>query len=180
MKRTIFFILGFLITLPVWAGSAYELKEGDTLRISVWGEDKLNQETRVLPDGSISFPLVGNIQAAGLSAPQVEKSIAEGISDFIAEPDVSVVVLFTEGNRIYVLGKVNGPGSFVMSSPLSVMQALSLAGGLTTFADENEILILRQSPEGQSQLSVRYNDILSGKNLSTNHQLEAGDTILVP
>jgi polysaccharide export outer membrane protein len=180
MKRTFLFIFGFFFTLSTWAGSAYQLNEGDTLHISVWGEERLRQETRILPDGSISFPLVGNIQVGGLTAPQVERAIAEGISDFIPEPDVSVLVLDTEGNRIYVLGKVANPGSFVMSSPLSVMQALSLAGGLTTFADENDILILRHSAAEQSQLEVHYNDILSGKNLSTNHELEAGDTILVP
>lgn len=160
--------------------SAYTLKEGDVLSISVWGEEALDREIKVLPDGSISFPLVGNISASGLTAPQIEERITEGIADFIPDASVSVVVTETLGNRIYVLGNVNNPGAFIMNSPLTVVQALSLAGGLSTFADENDILIVRETAEGRSQLPVLYNKILSGKDLSTNHLLVAGDTILVP
>jgi polysaccharide export outer membrane protein len=151
------------------------------MHISVWGEDTLNQETKVLPDGSISFPLVGNMRVIGLSASDVEEAITKGLQEYIPDPDVSVIVTSTEGNRIFVVGKVGQPGPIVMTAPLTVMEALSLSGGLNTFADENAILILRQSADGQEQqLKVRYNDIMSGKDLSTNHPLEAGDTILVP
>lgn len=162
------------------ADSGYRLKEGDAIRISVWGEDTLNQETRVLPDGNISFPLVGYIKISGLSAPEVEAAITRGLQEYIPEPDVSVVVTATDGNRVYVLGKVGQPGPIIMTTPLTVMEALSLSGGLGTFADENKIRILRRSSTGEEQLEVRYSDIMSGKDISTNHQLEAGDTILVP
>jgi polysaccharide export outer membrane protein len=179
-------ITALLLTLSFFSASfaladvAYQLKEGDVINISVWGEDTLNQETRVLPDGSISFPLVGNIVVSGLSAPEVEKAITGGLQEYVPDPDVSVVVTAAEGNRVFVLGKVQEPGAFVMTSPLTVMQALSLSGGLNTFADGNEIRILRGSGNGESQLEVRYGDIMSGKDLSSNHLLEAGDTILVP
>jgi polysaccharide export outer membrane protein len=169
----------FLAPLTL-ADVAYTLKEGDILKISVWGEEKLQQVTRILPDGSISFPLVGNLKASGLSAPEVEAAISKGLAKFIPDVEVSVVVQATEGNRVFVLGKVKEPGAFVMTSPLTAMQALSIAGGLDTFADESDILILRQSSEGQSKLEVNYDEIISGENLSTNHQLQAGDTLLVP
>lgn len=163
-----------------WAGSAYQLKEGDLINISVWGEENLRQESRVLPDGSVSFPLVGSIVVKGMSTAEVEAAIAKGVGEFIPDPEVSVVVSATEGNRVFILGKVGNPGAIVMTAPMNVMQALSLSGGLATFADENKILVLRGTAKGQSPLEVRYRDILSGKDLSTNHQLEAGDTILVP
>ena len=169
-----------MLALPGYSQSAYTLKEGDVLNISVWGESELDLEIKVLPDGSVSFPLVGTVPASGSSAADLEQAIAEGISKYIPDATVSVVVADTLGNRIYVLGNVSNPGSYIMSSPLSVVQALSLAGGLSTFADENDILILRNASEGQTRLSVRYNDIMSGKKLQTNHQLQAGDIILVP
>jgi polysaccharide export outer membrane protein len=162
------------------ADRGYRLKEGDAIHISVWGEDTLNQETRVLPDGNISFPLVGYMKISGLTAPEVEAVITEGLQEYIPDPDVSVVVTATDGNRVYVLGKVAQPGPIIMTTPLTVMEALSLSGGLGTFADENKIRILRRSSAGEEQLEVRYKDIMSGKDISTNHQLEAGDTILVP
>ena len=162
------------------AEDAYQLKEGDVIHISVWGEETLNQQIRVLPDGNISFPLVGSIRVSGLSPSEVEGVITKGLHEYIPDPDVSVVVTATEGNRIFVLGKVVQSGPIFMTAPLTVMEALSLSGGLNTFADGNEIRILRQTEAGQEQLEVRYSDIMSGKDLSSNHQLKAGDTILVP
>lgn len=164
----------------VLAESAYQLKEGDVIQISVWGEDRLNQQTLVLPDGSVSFPLVGNMKVGGLSAPEVESVISEALEEFIPGADVSVVVTSTAGNLIYILGKVKAPGTYVMAAPMSVIQALSLSGGLETFANERDILIVRNSGGVQSLLEVDYSDILSGKDISSNYQLEAGDTIMVP
>lgn len=180
--QALFCILWFLgASLAVaQADAGYQLKEGDVIHISVWGEDTLNQEIRVLPDGSISFPLVGTLRVAGLSTPEVAEVITKSLQEYIPDPDVSVIVTATDGNRIFVLGKVGQPGPIVMTAPLTVMEALSLSGGLGTFADENDIRILRQSAAGEEQLEVRYNDIMSGKDLSSNHQLKAGDTILVP
>lgn len=164
----------------VLAESAYQLKEGDVVQISVWGEDRLNQQTLVLPDGSVSFPLVGNIKVGGLSAPQVESAISEALEEFIPGANVSVVVTSTAGNLIYILGKVKAPGTYVMAAPMSVIQALSLSGGLETFANESDILIVRNSGGAESLLEVDYSDILSGKDISSNYQLEAGDTVMVP
>ncbi len=162
------------------AESTYLLKEGDEIEISVWGEDKLDKNVRVLPDGSVSFPLAGNMKIAGLSAPQVEAKIAEKLKAYISDPVVSVVFRSTEGNRIFVLGKVPRPGPIAMTAPLTLTQALSVAGGLDKFAEEDQIIILRNAGGKPTQLKVKYSDILTGKDLSTNYDLKAGDTILVP
>ncbi|WP_160152892.1 polysaccharide biosynthesis/export family protein [Microbulbifer sp. ALW1] len=181
VSSLIFFALWItLVTIDTQAGEAYQLKPGDSLHVSVWGEEKLNRKTLVLPDGSISFPLTGSVLVSGLSVPEVESRLANKLEQYVPSPTVSIIVEATEGNRIYVLGHVKSPGTYIMSTPLSVVQALSLAGGLDTFADENDIRILRYSDKGQEQIEVFYSDILSGKNLSSNHALQAGDTILVP
>jgi len=173
-------LFGFsVLPLPV-AAQPYELKEGDLLRVSVWGEEMLDRETRVLPDGNISFPLVGSVAVAGMRVDAVQDLLAERVAEYIPEPDVSVEVRESSGNRVFVLGKVQRPGSFPLYTPLTVVQALALAGGLETFADENDIQIVRIEDGQQRFLSVKYNRILSGKDLSTNHPLMAGDTILVP
>jgi len=175
------FIVAILIGMDVLADEGYVLKEGDVINISVWGEDTLNKTARVLPDGSVSFPLAGTFSVLNMSANQVEKKIAKKLKEFISEPHVSVVIEATEGNRIFVLGKVLQPGAIVMTTPMTVSQALSLSGGLNKFAEDDNITILRsQSDKGKKRLSVKYSDIISGKDFSTNHQLKAGDTILVP
>jgi polysaccharide export outer membrane protein len=173
-------LLVFSLVTEITLAESYLLREGDTLRVSVWGEERLDRELRVLPDGSISYPLVGSVSVAGLSVGDVEALITRRIGEYIPEPDVSVVVRESSGNRIFVLGKVANSGSFPLYAPLSVVQALALAGGLTTFADENDIQIVRQSGGEQTVLNVKYNKILSGRDLSTNYRLVAGDTILVP
>jgi len=174
-------LLASLLPALAWSAEAgYPLHEGDVIRISVWGEEALDQETRVLPDGSVSFPLVGTVRVAGLTAPEVEKTVVAALEDFIPDPHVTVIVTATDGNRVYVLGKVKNPGAVVMTAPMSVAQVLSLAGGLDKFADEDSISILRASAQGGAKLAVRYDDIISGKDLSTNQPLYAGDTLLVP
>jgi polysaccharide export outer membrane protein len=124
--------------------SSYVVQPGDVLRISVWREPDLNQDLLVAPDGAISFPLCGQIAAAGKTVAGVELEIVTRIETYIPEAVVTVQVLQTDGNAIYVLGKVNRPGSYVMSRPLDVTQALALAGGLAVFAQDKDIAILRR------------------------------------
>jgi polysaccharide export outer membrane protein len=161
------------------AKEPYKLKAGDLLRVSVWGEEQLTGEIRVLPDGSISFPLVGRVEVTELNVTEVEQRLEGLLDEYIPAPDVSVSILQPAGNRIYVVGNVEQPGVFGMSTPLTVMQALALAGGLTTFADASDIKVLRDG-DPQITLEVDYPKILAGKRLETNHALRAGDTILVP
>jgi polysaccharide export outer membrane protein len=161
--------------------SPYLLSPGDKLLISVWQEETLRQETTVLPDGSITFPLAGRLDVAGLDVTAVAKKVAAGLKPYLADPNVSVVVTGTTGNLAYVFGKVLKSGSVPMTGPTNVLQALSMSGGLDKFADESGIKIIRTTNAGQQKvLPVRYKDLMSGRDMSTNFQLQAGDTLIVP
>lgn len=159
---------------------AYLLKAGDVVEVSVWREDALKREAVVLPDGSITFPLAGRVEVAGLNITKASEKIAERLKNYISEPQVTVVIAGINGNRVYVIGKVLKPGPIILDTPMTVMQALSLAGGLDKFADEDSIKILRVTSSGQEALPVRYNDLMKARDLSTNRQLVAGDTVMVP
>jgi len=161
------------------ADTAYLLHAGDKLQVSVWREDNLQRDLLVLPDGSISFPLVGRVEVAGLSTPAVEKAIAAKLGTYISDPVVTVTVTSIDGNRVFVIGKVNHPGSYILSGPLTVLQALSLAGGFTRFADEGDIKVLRHDGSVRF-LHFDYGDLASGKDGKADIPLQAGDVVLVP
>lgn len=189
MTKTIFFSLSLLLLLfcahMKFAAAAekpniYHLREGDTVLVSVWREDSLQKQVIVLPDGSVTLPLAGRIEVAGLSTPEVEQLIAKKLKTYLPDPIVTVVIAGIGGNSAFVLGKVTHPGPLVISGPLTVLQAISMAGGFDKFADEGGIKVIRTKPDGQEILPVRYKDIISGKDMSTNIHLRAGDTIVVP
>ena len=158
----------------------YQLRQGDTVMIAVWREDTLQRQVIVLPDGSITFPLIGRVEVAGLSTPEVEQKIAGRLKEYFPEPIVTVVIIAIDGHRAYVTGKVLRPGPLTISGPITVLQAISLVGGFDKFADESGVKVIRTKPDGQEILSVNYKDIISGKNMSTNILLKAGDTLVVP
>ncbi len=159
----------------------YRLRHGDTVLVSVWRDEALRMEVRVLPDGSITFPLAGRVEVAGLSTVEAEARVAEKLAKFIPDVAVSVSVTGTEGSRVYVLGKVITPGPVMLTSPnTTVLQVLSQAGGLDRFADGNGIRVLRSTEEGPRTITVRYNDLIKGNELQSNVVLMPGDTILVP
>jgi polysaccharide export outer membrane protein len=161
--------------------SAYKLRHGDALMVSVWRDEALRMQVRVLPDGSITFPLAGRVEVVGLSTPEVEARVAEKLKKFIPVPVVTVAITATDGNQVYVLGKVIRPGAVTLISPeTTVLQMLSQVGGLDRFADGNSIRVLRNSPQGSRILPVRYDDLVKGNQLDTNVVLMPGDTILVP
>ena len=128
----------------------YTVQPGDVLQISVWNEDGLQKETLVAPDGSISFPLVGELNVIGKSVSELRQQIKESLTRYISDPIVTVTVSQVLGNRIYVLGQVNRPGHFIVNPMVDVMQALSMAGGTTAFASLNNIIILRRSGSAMS------------------------------
>ena len=160
--------------------AVYQLHQGDTVMVSVWGEDTLKQQVVVLPDSSITLPLAGRIEVGGLSTPEVEQLIAGKLKKYLKDPVVTVVIAGIEGNRAYVTGKVLKPGPLIISGPITVLQAISIAGGFDKFADESGIKVIRAKSGTQEVLPVHYDDILSGKDMTTNIQLIAGDTIVVP
>lgn len=158
----------------------YLINPGDVLDISVWNEEALKREVRVLPDGSIGFPLAGAVAASGRSVEDLKKELTEKLTEYIAEPVVSIAVKAAEGNAVYVTGQVKAPGKFIMTEPMNVMQVLSLAGGLTPFAAQDDIVILRKNAKGAESIKFEYSDLEDGKRLNKNHVLKSGDVIVVP
>lgn len=179
--KPLFFLLAIFFAHTLRAETyQYTVHPGDLLEISVWKEEALQRELRVLPDGSISFPLAGVINVGGKSLSDVQKELAKKISEFIPEPVVNISVKSTEGNAVYVIGQVKNPGRFAMYLPMDVMQVLSLAGGLTPFAKSNDIIILRRFEGSSKSIEFRYSDIANGEKLDENHFLKTGDVIVVP
>jgi polysaccharide export outer membrane protein len=159
---------------------AYLVKPGDELNVSVWGEADLNLPVLIRPDGGFSFPLAGDLRAAGKSVEQIRVEISERLAKFIPNLVATVTVTAINGNRIFVIGQVNTPGSFVMNPRLDVMQALSVAGGTNPFAKVDEIRILRRTAAGQEILPFSFTDVAKGRNLDQNIVLESGDVVVVP
>ena len=162
------------------SNEAYKLNQGDVLQISVWGEESLQKEVRVLPDGSITFPLAGRVEVANATGPEIEKRITEKLKTYLPDPQVTVVISNIEGNRAYIIGKVLRPGAVLLTGPMTVMQAISQAGGLDRFADADSIKVLRGNTGAQTVLPVNYDKLIKGQDLSSNVLLNTGDTILVP
>lgn len=159
-------------TLP-----AYTLGSADVLRIVVWKEPDLTLDATVRIDGMITFPLLGDVEAAGRAPAQLAQSLAKGLERFIETPRVTVVVSQANSARFYVVGQVAKPGEFPLSSRTTVLQALALAGGFREFAKTDNIVIVR---EDQSVVTVNYKRIAEGKDVSQNVSLARGDTIVVP
>ncbi|MGJ0484009.1 MAG: polysaccharide biosynthesis/export family protein [Methylomicrobium sp.] len=163
------------------ADDSYRLNPGDTLEITVWEEEKLKQEVVVLPDGTISFPLVGHIAAAGKTTDELAGLLRERLGKFISDAEINVRLLAAEGNLIYVTGEVTKPGKFVMKGPTDVMQALSMAEGLTEFAKKSSIIVLRRGADGRIKpLPFDYGEVEDGENVQSNILLRSGDTLVVP
>lgn len=161
--------------------SLYLIQPGDILAVSVWKEPDLQAELLVRPDGGISFPLAGDMLAAGRSVEDVRQNIERNLKKYIPDPAVTVMVKQIGGNYIYVIGKVNRPGQYTFAKQLDVMQALSLAGGATPYADVNDIRILQRDAKGALRsTSFRYTEVEKGKSLDQNIQLKSGDTVVVP
>jgi polysaccharide export outer membrane protein len=159
----------------------YRLGPEDVLDIAVWREDTLKGQFLVRPDGYISFPLAGEVLAEGRLASEIREDIVGKLSKFLSDPVVSVTVVKVAAQKIYVIGRVAKPGEFVSGRYIDVLQALSMAGGLTPFARPNDIRIMRKLPGGKQQvLPFRYNDVVKGKELEQNIILKPGDVVVVP
>jgi polysaccharide export outer membrane protein len=158
----------------------YRLRAGDTLVVSVWKETELQAEVLIRPDGGISFPLAGDLQAAGHTVAEVSATVQAKVRGFIPDAVVTVAVKTALGNQVFVIGKVNKPGNFLLSGPLDVMQALSLAGGVTPFASTNSIRVLRRAGDHLTSLAFHYRQVSNGRKLDQNILLQSGDTVVVP
>jgi polysaccharide export outer membrane protein len=158
----------------------YRLHAGDSITISVWKELDLQRKVMIRPDGRFSFPLTGEVQAAGRTPDEVRIEIENQLKKFIPEAVVTVIVEEFNGNRVYVIGQVTKPGMYVMNPSLNVLQALSLAGGSTPFAKLDNISIIRGSGSAQKTMPFRYGQVVEGKALQQNITLESGDVVVVP
>ena len=158
----------------------YTINPGDRLEISVWKEPDLQRQVLVRPDGAFSFPLSGDIVAVDRTVEAVRQELTVRLGRFVPDLIVTVTVEEINGSKIYVIGQVNTSGQFVVNPRVDVIQALSIAGGMTPFAQLNNIKILRRRQGKQTILPFRYNDIVKGQNLQQNVLLEDGDVVLVP
>ncbi len=155
----------------------------DHLRIAVWKNPELNTDIQVRPDGTITMPLIGDIQASGLTPSQLKRRISDKLAAFIKEEGATITVAITEVSsyRVVVSGNVTQPGIFSSKSFLTVADAIALAGGPNRFANASNITLVRKAPTGEiRRIPIDYNEILSGEGLDQNLVLMSGDTILVP
>ena len=158
----------------------YHLQPGDVLQVVVWKETDLQSEVLIRPDGGISFPLAGDLQAAGLTTADLRAELETRVRKLIPDAVITVSVKAPNGNRVFVIGKVNRPGDFPLLRPTDVMQALSLAGGATPYASTDKIRVLHRDGSHQTSIRFRYGQVAHGRNLEQNVLLQSGDTVIVP
>ncbi|OEU53192.1 MAG: hypothetical protein BA871_09790 [Desulfuromonadales bacterium C00003096] len=165
-------------TIPV--EDEYIIGPTDILEIHVWREPDLSRTIPVRPDGKITLPLLNDVQASGLTSLELKAEIEKGLDKFVESPTVSVAVQEIHSKNIFVLGQVVSPGGYPLQQDLTVLQALSLAGGLAEWADKGNVVILRNENGKQSRIKFDYKNISKGKYLEKNIVLKPGDTIIVP
>ena len=166
--------------INTWADSDYTIGPGDVLDISVWKEEALTKLVTVTPDGKISFPLIGAVQAGGKTLNELSVELANKLARFVPDLSLSVVVHQVNSMLVYVIGRVHNPGRFVLNANIDVLQALAMAGGLNPFAEQGNIKIFRESKDGKEIFEFDYNEVSAGKNLEQNIKLKRGDVIVVP
>lgn len=181
-----------MAAMPAYAGEAmtavpvaqvepgYRLGAEDIMLVSVWKDEQLTREVVVRPDGMFSFPLVGDIQAEDRTVEDIRGDLVKRMTKYIPNPNVSVAVTKVISYKIYVVGRVNKPGEYLIGHYTDVLQALSLAGGLTPFAAENDIKVMRRVRGEQHAISFRYGDVRKGRDLEQNIVLQRGDVVMVP
>lgn len=177
---TLLFSVRGVIAAEPQADPGYRLGAEDVVMVSVWKDEHLTREVVVRPDGMFSFPLVGDIRAIDRTVEDIRADLVARLSKYIPNANVSVAVLKVMSYKIYVLGRVNKPGEYVIGHYTDVLQALSLAGGLTPFAAENDIKVMRRVDGEQQVIPFRYADVRKGKNLEQNILLQRGDVVMVP
>jgi polysaccharide export outer membrane protein len=158
----------------------YLLGPEDAIEISVWKEPDLTKQLVVRPDGKITYPLIGEVQAAGRTVKELKEDILKRLEKFVTDAQVTVILVKTQNYKIYVTGKVNKPGEFVIGKPVNVMQAISMAGGLTPFASPGSIMVLRTVGGKEEVFPFNYKDVAKGKFLEQNRTLLPGDVVVVP
>ena len=157
----------------------YVLGCGDTLKVTVWRHEEASADAVIMPDGKTSLPLVGEVVAAELTVDEFKDELNRKYSEYITEPHITITVKETNSLKIYVLGEVGKPGEFKLTSNPDVLQAISMAGGFTIYANKSNIDIIRKEGDKKIKINFNYNEVVKGKNLAQNIPLKAGDVIVV-
>jgi polysaccharide biosynthesis/export protein len=158
----------------------YVIGPDDVLGIVFWEQANHGGDVIVRPDGKITLPLINDIQAAGLTPDQLRQAIVTASAKFLRDPNVTVIVKQTNSRRVYVTGRVNKPGTYVITTPVTVLQMLALAGGVADFAKKDRIVVMRTEGQETKSLKFNYKDVTQGKQLEQNILLKPGDTVIVP
>ena len=175
-------VLSAVSTESVLAQNPYRIQPGDTLSVSVWKEPELTGDVIVHPDGTFTIPLVGEVRASNRPISEIREDVTKRLERYMSEPIVTIGLRSNIGKKIYIIGQVNSPGAYTVNQPTDVMQALSLASGMTPYAAVNKIRILRRNNNGDEQIAIRfrYGDVAKGENLDQNILLQNGDVVVVP
>jgi polysaccharide biosynthesis/export protein len=158
----------------------YVIGPDDVLDVSVWKEQDLTRSLQVRPDGKISMPLIGDVQAAGMTAGQLGKTIGDKLKKYLTAPQVTVILTQINSQKVYVMGEVTRPGAYPVLPGMTILQAISSAGGLTQFANTKKIFLMRNEDHVQAKYPFSYKDVLDGRKAEENLPVKAGDTIVVP
>jgi polysaccharide export outer membrane protein len=156
----------------------YRMSAGDKLRIEVYKDAQLSQSAQVRPDGKVTLPLIGDLMASGLTPIELRDLIATKLKEYVTNPTVTVIVVETVPATAYVMGEVNHPGAVNLQTPLTIIQALAVAGGLKDFADEKNIRVLRKASTGVKTITFNYREAV--KSNGAPIYLQPGDTVVVP
>lgn len=160
---------------------AYKIGPGDVLEIVTWKEpDFTRKSVLVRIDGKISFPLLDDVQAGGLTPVQLKERIQKGLKNYVDAPEVTVTVVNPGSQKFYILGEVKKTGEYQLVKNLTVLQAFALAGGFTEWASKKEIILFRQENGKDKTILINYKDIVDDRDFSQNVEIRADDTIIVP
>ena len=165
---------------PSKGGSDYLIGADDVLDVNVWKEQELTRTLQVRPDGKISMPLLNDVQAAGLTPTQLAQAITDKLKKYLTAPQVTVMVTQINSQRVYVTGEVTRPGAYPVLPGMTILQAISSAGGLTPFANSKKIFLMRNENGVQAKYPFAYKEVLDGRRADENLKVKAGDTIVVP
>lgn len=163
------------------AANNYVIGPGDLLAVNVWKEPEISRTVPVRPDGDISLPLAGDMVANGRTPLQLQNDIKQQLLTYFSDPEVTVVVQEAKSHKFNIVGEIEKPGSYTIGNPMTVLDAIAVAGGLRDFAKATKIYVLRVNPDGShSRLPFNYKRVIKGWSLQDNVELQPSDTIVVP
>ncbi len=181
MKR-IFICVFFIMIIPVWLfAEDYKIGPEDVIEVGVWKEPDLSRTVIVRPDGKISLPLIGDVQAEGLTPTELTNTIQKKLKSFVTDPVVFVILTQINSPKVYLFGKVKSPGVYPLNSHLTLLQAIAMAGGFAEWAKKNKVIILRKTDKGDDErIVINIEKIIKNRGKYNDVLLEKGDRIIVP